>query len=312
VSASTAAHAAPVRPGTAAPGTAAIRRLSGSGLAWGAAASLALVTWIVLGVGGARYYLTPLKVRAYDPLHALLRPSGPIGQTLGVAGTVLLLVPFLYMARKRLRGLRGSGPLQRWLELHLFCGVFGPVLITFHTSFKFNGLISAAYWSMVIVMLSGFVGRYIYVRIPRSIRGHELTRAELDAQLTAWQDELAGSSDSPAVLGRIDAFERESVPADDRLSFVDQFFGDLRVARRLRALDLELQAHGVAAEQREALVRLASERSVLLRRVAYLRRTRRLFDLWHVFHLPLVYLLLVIATAHIGLALYLGYVPFRW
>ena len=40
--------------------------------------------------------------------------------------------------------------------MHLFCGVVGPVLVTFHTSFKFNGLVSVAYWSMVIVMLSGF------------------------------------------------------------------------------------------------------------------------------------------------------------
>jgi hypothetical protein len=44
----------------------------------------------------------------------------------------------------------------------------------------------------------------------------------------------------------------------------------------------------------------------------YLKRTKTLFNHWHVFHLPLVYLLLVIAAAHIGVALYLGYVPFRW
>ena len=60
------------------------------------------------------------------------------------------------------------------------------------------------------------------------------------------------------------------------------------------------------------MIRLTAARATLLRRAAYLQRTKKLFDLWHVFHLPLVYLLLVIAAAHIGLALYMGYVPFRW
>jgi hypothetical protein len=70
-----------------------------------------------------------------------------------------MLVPFLYMARKRVPALRNLGNLRWWLEVHLFCGVIGPVLVTYHTSFKFNGIVSAAYWSMVIVVLSGFVGR---------------------------------------------------------------------------------------------------------------------------------------------------------
>ena len=102
------------------------------------------------------------------------------------------------------------------------------------------------------------------------------------------------------------------VPADADLSMRDLFFGDVSVRRRLRALDAELERSSVPLEQRAAIVRLTRGRADLLRRVAYLRRTRRLFDLWHVFHLPLVYLLLIIATAHIALALYLGYVPFRW
>ena len=66
--------------------------------------------------------------------------------------------------------------MKTWLEVHIFCGIVGPVLVTFHTSFKFNGIVSVAYWSMVAVVLSGFVGRYLYVRIPRSLRGIELTQ----------------------------------------------------------------------------------------------------------------------------------------
>jgi hypothetical protein len=285
-------------------------RLAKSGLAWSVAVSLALSVWILIGLNGQQYYMTPLATRGYAPGHKLLRPSGAVGQTLGMAGASMMLMPFFYMLRKRVKALKGAGTLKGWLEAHLFCGVVGPLLITFHTSFKFNGIVSAAYWSMVIVVLSGFVGRYLYVRIPRSIRGHELTRAELDARAEELRVELAETLTSPAAFARLDGFERQL--QGKRPSLIGVFVGDLGLARRLRSLDRDLARAGLSDEARATAQRLASERSILLRRLAYLQRTKQLFELWHVFHLPLVYLMLVIVVAHVGVTLYMGYVPFRW
>ncbi len=283
-----------------------------SGLAWGAMASIVVAIWILLPLGGGEYYTTPLAVRGYSPMHRLLRPSGPVGQTLGVVGGLLMLMPFIYMMRKRVPGLRSAGSLKTWLEIHLFCGIFGPVLVTFHTSFKFNGIVSAAYWSMVTVVLSGFAGRYLYMRIPRSIRGAELPRVELDARAAALREELARSA-SPDVFDRLQTFERAVVPhSSAELTFFDLVFGDIALGRRVRALDRELSRAGLPDELRAEVVALAVERAILLRRIAYLHRTKRLFELWHVFHLPLVYLQLVIVVAHVGVTVYLGYVPFRW
>lgn len=290
-----------------------VGRLATSGVAWGVVVSFGLVIWAVFGLGALAYYRTPLGVRGYAPAHRLLRPSGPVGQSFGVVGTLLILVPFAYTARKRIKRLKPAGTLRVWLEIHLFCGIVGAMLVTLHTSFKFNGIIAAAYWSMILVMLSGFVGRYLYVRIPRSIRGNDLTRAEVDAQAEELRQELSRSVSSEQMLDRIEMFERTAVPAtEDDLSFVDLLFGEVMVGRKLRVLDRELGAGGLSPAIRHEIVRLTAERSMLLRRAAYLKRTRKLFDLWHVFHLPLVYLLLVIAAAHVAVALYLGYVPFRW
>jgi len=284
-----------------------------SGLGWGFIASIVVAIWILLPLGGAEYYTTPLSVRGYSSMHRLLRPSGPIGQTLGVIGGVLMLMPFFYVMRKRIPWLRSFGSLKTWLEIHLFCGIFGPVLVTLHTSFKFNGIVSAAYWAMVIVVLSGFVGRYLYVRIPRSIRGTELSRSELDERAESLRDELARSVESDDVLDRLRAFERAAVPHSSAdLSFVDLLFGEITLSRRVRALERQLERSGLRHDLRAEVVSLTVERSLLLRRIAYLERTRTLFELWHVFHLPLVYLQLVIVVAHVGVALYLGYVPFRW
>ena len=302
--------AAPTASRAAAPGL--LGRLIKSGVAWGAAVSIAVVIVTLFALDGRAYYSTPLTTRGYAPAHRILRPSGPVGQTYGVAGTVLMLVPFVYMARKRLKSLSAVGTARAWLEIHLFCGIVGPVLVTLHTSFKFNGIVSAAYWSMVIVMLSGFLGRYLYVRIPRSIRGNELTRAELAAQAQGLKGELATTSSLPDVMADVERFEGAAVPASGEVSLVGLLFGEITLGRKLRALDRELERHGVVAGTRGEIIELTAQRSLLLRRTAYLQRTKKLFELWHVFHLPLVYLLLVIAAAHIGVALYLGYVPFRW
>ena len=279
-----------------------------SGVTLGLTASAAIAAAVLTILGGWAYYTTPLTVRGYAASHRLLRPSGPWGQSFGLIGAALMLVPFLYMLRKKLR--RGPGNLKTWLEIHLFCGIVGPVFVTFHTSFKFNGLVSAAYWSMVIVMLSGFVGRYLYVRIPRSLRGIELSRAELDQQADALHDALVSRPGAAGLQNGIETLERAAAPAT--LTWSGLLFGEFGLRRRLRRFSEEVRRRRLPVDQERELLRLTTERVLLVRQVAYLQRTRQAFNLWHVFHLPLVYLLLVIVAGHVGLAVYLGYVPFQW
>jgi hypothetical protein len=182
-----------------------------------------------------------------------------------------------------------------------------------HTSFKFNGIVSAAYWSMMIVMLSGFVGRYLYVRIPRSLRGAELSRAELDLKADQLHDAVAVLAGGSTVMAQIDALERRAVPSETRaLSWSGLLFGEFAVRTALRRFRSALRASQLRPDVRDELVHLTTERVLLLRRTGYLQRTKTAFGLWHVFHLPLVYVMLVIVTLHVGVALYMGYVPFRW
>ena len=193
-----------------------IGRLAASGIAWGFAVSAFAILLVVFGLGGAEYYTTPLEIRGYAAGHRLLRPSGPVGQTLGLMGTVLMMVPFIYMARKRIKSLKPVGTVKIWLEIHLFCGIVGPVLVTLHTSFKFNGIISAAYWSMVLVMLSGFVGP-LSVRADSAIDSRQRVdarevEAEADALKDSWLDagvERRGAATDPGVrVGRRAGLDR--------------------------------------------------------------------------------------------------------
>lgn len=276
-------------------------------LAVSGAVALAVAAWVLAGLDGWQYYTTPLAVRGYNDAHRILRPSGPVGQTLGVAGAALMLVPFVYMGYKRLRRNKSGTNLKRLLEVHIFCGIVGPVLITFHTAFKFNGIVSAAYWSMVLVALSGFVGRYLYVRIPRTIRGVELSQSELDERTAALRDELQWSA-GPDVLETLDRVEAEIAarPASWFSGLGDRALRH-SIAGVVQALDQRAGTE-VSATLRSAL----EERVRLQQRRHALAATKRLFDLWHVFHLPLVWVMFAIVSLHVGVSLYLGYVPFRW
>ena len=251
-----------------------------SGLFLALATAVVLAAVILLGLGGWRYYTTPLDVRAYTDLYPVLRPSGTVGRWLGVVGLALMLIMHIYTVRKKIRWLTWMGPVTFWLEFHIFCGLLGPVLITFHTSFKFNGVVSVAYWSMVIVMSSGFIGRYLFVRIPRSIRGEEMSRKETVEKADLIKKRLAESNLQSEALTRIENFEQRHLPrSDGEATWRGLLFGELGFTLRLASLRRQLRRSvGVAGLADEATA-LISEHAILLRRIAYLRKTKRLFDL---------------------------------
>jgi len=260
-----------------------------------AAATVVLALLVFVDLDGWSYYATPLRVRGYAPLHATLKPSGSLAHPLGVAGFALLVVPVIYAVRKRWRRLARAGSMRAWLEIHIFCGIVGPALVTFHTAFKFNGLVSVAYWSMMAVMLSGFVGRYLYVRMPRTIRGVELSHDQIHARIDQLTQDLASVTSDGGL--------------PDRLRMIADAPGGLArrpgaIRRRVRR---DLAAAGVRHSRAAAIADALAERAQLSRRLTQLNRTRTLFSAWHVFHQPLVYVMFAIAAVHASVALYFGY-----
>jgi hypothetical protein len=267
-----------------------------NGVWLGLVTSFVLVTWVLLDRGGWDYYTTPLELRYKLETHRTLRPSAPIAHLMGTAGWLMMFMPVVYAARKRARWLQRFGSMPAWLEAHIFCGIVGPVLVTLHTSFKFNGLVSVAYWAMVAVALSGFLGRHLYVQIPKNLRGAELTRKEVETRIEARRTALLEDPLPPAAHDAIVALVPDgAAPPGGRPAW-----------RHVRG---SLVAAGVPGAHAREIVKLARERDGLMRRLDRLDRTRKLFALWHVFHMPLVWLMFAIVTLHIGLALYLGYWP---
>ncbi len=272
-----------------------------------AVTTLVVSVWVLVDLDGWHYYATPIGVRGYAAAHRVLRSSAPVGHGLGIAGFAMMTVPVLYAIRKRLGAAAWAGPMPAWLNVHIFSGTVGPVLVTFHTSFRFNGIISVAYWSMVAVVLSGFVGRYLYVRIPKSIRGTELSYEEIRDQADQLKRQLEAAPLTAVLRDQLARFERETLPDDRPVSLVGYVLGQLRVRARIRSLRRGLPATGADPALLHETLRVESERALLLVRLAYLERTKRLFAVWHVFHQPLVYLMFAITALHVALAVYMGY-----
>jgi hypothetical protein len=123
-------------------------------------AGLAIMAVLVLS--GLDYYKLHIDERPSHAAHATMTPGGVWGHGLGIFGTISMVMGMaLYMSRKRFRFMSRMGLLKHWLEFHIFLCTIGPLMILFHTAFKFGGLVAISFWSMVAVFLSGIIGRFI-------------------------------------------------------------------------------------------------------------------------------------------------------
>lgn len=244
-------------------------------------------------------------------IYALVsEPAGghPFGHWLGIVGTGLMVATeTVYSARKRIRWLRWAGPLRLWLSLHIFTGLVGPFLVLLHTAFAFRGLAGFTLALTVLVVASGFLGRYFYTAIPRSLAGAEASANELLDAAAAVQDSLtqvaAQRSQAVADLLEADARRPRQARGDFALVLL-RGWDDWRYRRRLHGQVRQLEKR----EQQTLgdVERLLQRRRSLERQVRMLESARRLLSAWHVAHVPMGLALFGSVLIHIGATLYFG------
>jgi len=266
---------------------------------------------ILLAINGYQYYSTPIEERFFSLDHSTLKPSGVWGHGFGIIGTLMMIFGVaIYMIRKRFRKLFNLGYLKHWLEFHIFLCTVGPILVLYHTAFKFGGIVSISFWSMVLVVLSGVIGRFIYLQIPRTIQGNEIDmkdlltmRAELadklkqemffDVRLLNELDELTSSS------------RYKSINLFESLIFLFKDF--FRVRSFLYKLKKNTIRAGFSKIRRKELINKTQAEIILSRRLGMLRTMQNLFRYWHIAHLPFALIMFVIMIIHVGVTLAFGY-----
>lgn len=271
--------------------------------------SVTILVFFTLILYGAGYYLTPLHDRPLHPKHELMKPTGLIGHGIGILGSAFMIIGvFGYMARKRFRRLSQLGVLRNWLEFHIFLCTLGPILVLFHTSFKFGGLVAVSFWSMVAVVFSGVIGRFIYLQIPRTIEGRELSLNELNALeselifglkdkhqidadvITSMNEALAKTGDKEGVNYLVRIYRR--------------FVFERKLVRQFRK---ELKTKSIKGKQLRSAVRIFKSKIILNRRIAWLSSMQNFLRYWHVAHLPFALVMLVIMIIHVIVAVLFGY-----
>jgi hypothetical protein len=265
-----------------------------------------LGAFLYLAVTGASYYLAPLPERPRHPMYWTLKPGGSLGLRLGVAGLAMMTVMHVYSARKRIRFLRRLGPLRSWLDFHILLGILGPLFVVLHSSLKVGGLVAVSFWSMVAVALSGVFGRYLYLQIPRTRAGEELSLADAQRADAELSQRLRGEFGVDEAFLR--GLERTMAPPPSGSALADAralVLGAWGARRRAGALVRSLT--GVPPHLRRALLALTREKARLRRRIVLWEATHRLFHHWHVVHKPFAIVMYVFVVVHVAVALYTGY-----
>ncbi len=286
-------------------------------LAW----LLALAIVLVIAGYGMNYYTLSAANRPFSPKHEALRPSGPIGIKLGMFGVLLFFLIYLYPLRKKWGWLGRQGNSRHWLDFHVVLGTLAPIVVAFHATFKFGNIAGMAFWSMLAVTLSGFVGRYLYAQIPRNLNAAELTMKEMAEIEESMRRELA--SQNLTFGKRIEKLYDLPTPQDVEhmpmlVALVYMILIDLRRPFRLSLLRLQSTGFGswvgsffgfgrTRDAKLEHVIGVARKQAKLSKRILFLSRTEQVFHLWHVVHRPFSYAFALLALIHIGLVLYMGY-----
>lgn len=245
----------------------------------------------------------------------LFTAGSEAGYWIGVAGGVAMLLLFLYPLRKRWRPLRDLGAARFWFALHMLLGIAGPLLIVVHSTLRFGSVnATVAFATMAVVAVSGLVGRFLYGRIHHGLYGRRATLAELRADAGLDSEEIHSKlAFVPAVEARLREFaEIAAATGAEGLRHPLQFAAlglKAAAARRLCIAEASgvLRARAVLEGwSSEQLARRIRNRSALItthlravQRIAQFGVFERLFSLWHVLHVPLVYMMVLSAIAHV-------------
>lgn len=269
----------------------------------GTMTAIVIVVTLYLIYYGNSYYSTSIEERFYHVNHKILKPSGPLGHGFGIVGTIIMLVGvFGYQARKYLKSWARLGVLKHWLEFHIFLCVLGPILVLFHTSFKFGGLVSISFWSMMAVVFSGVIGRFIYLQIPRTIQGRELSLSEIHELKGNLTEKIKSEMDFEGMDEIVASTSREMREGN----LMVQYIADWKYKSKIRR---QLIDSGIRDKKLQGVMQLVSHELTITRRIERLQVMLKLFKYWHVIHLPFAIVMLVIMVIHVVVTLALGY---RW
>ena len=214
-----------------------------------------------------------------------------MGGILAVSGSILMLIPLIYMPIKRVSFIKKRVTkyisMRTLLAIHIYAGIFGPILVLIHTGHKFNSTLGIALTSMtIIVVVSGYIGRYLLKTISREMRQKEelLTQAKNNYDLTRKDIQESGSLAAPGVIQKVGHFISSLflAPSTDGKQQISLTSKALRLSETIADLEYALKSH---------------------------KQFKKIFGTWKKIHISLSLVLYSLLTLHIWASIHFG---LRW
>lgn len=242
-------------------------------------------------------------------------PGSDLGYNLGLIGGLAMLLALLYSVTKRVRFFATWMQMGRWFTVHMILGIAGPVLIMFHSKFaleSINGTL--AFWSMWLVFISGFIGRYLHTKLQYGLQGrHDLLQGLKEKIGVAAEAVRSKFRYVPEIDERLEVFESDVLkPAEGLLSALGLFLAlpfRLECTYLLACRDIKRAVDKRARRKKwsprktrrriyygKTMVRAYLE---AVRSVARASAYERLFSLWHLVHIPLLFWLAITGAIHV-------------
>ncbi len=240
-----------------------------------------------------------------DSLDIKFHAGDQLSTWCGAIGTSLMIIAAIYPIFRRIKAFRWIASNTMWFDFHLMAGTVGPMFIALHSALRLDTWVSAAFWTMVIVVVSGFLGRYLYTQVPEMSSGVELEQLDHER---AFQ---AARSRNPVPMAEID---RELALAVGRAQNVARSLSVLRALTWLFTEDIgagfrtlarrgRLKQLGVTDRRlRKDLARRAARMIVITRRQVVAPKAQLLLHSWKKVHVPFTVMLTAIGAAHIYLS----------
>lgn len=238
-----------------------------------------------------------------------------IGYVLGIVGGSMMLLMLTYSLRKRLSFMQGWGNIRYWFSAHKALGIAGPAIILFHSGFRLGSTNSSvALVSMLIVAISGIIGRYIYTHIHNELtcRKENIQSIQQDA-IQEKREVIEYFHKNSTNYNNIGQLENEVLASPDTLISALVFSIRMKIKANkiyrmayLEALNNIKQSRENSAEgsksfrlRRRTIKHFFRKHAKSIHRAAELGVYEKLFSLWHVLHIPLFIMFLITAVVHI-------------
>jgi hypothetical protein len=236
------------------------------------------------------------------------------GYWLGIAGAAVMLLLVAYPLRKRFRSFHGLGRVANWFRLHMILGIVGPTLVILHTNFKLGSLNSRlAMLTMLTVVASGIVGRYLYAKVHKGLYGRQAELRDVLSDIMTLKRDLGAELTGHSGIRQ----ELERYTPKDRFAS-QSFFGSVvsaalagtralssrhRIRREVKLLLSRLQRPRLTRRQRrEEMNEIDAHLRIFFAAVKKAQRLaffERVFGMWHHLHVPLFVLLALTVVIHV-------------